>query len=249
IPAEGDVVASLDYYFRFDSAANGDEPIRFSADAPLMQTTYNGISADKNLVDKLAGNDTSTDHVDWSTAFAGWSDADIAASGGGVTSPELLVGAFFSTLEAQAIGRANGMVRTGPDGEQIPVYVTDKGQDLKQLTQKFLLMAVNFSQAADDYLDDDVDGKGLLADNAAAEEGETFTALAHAWDEGFGYFGAARTYGDWSLDQIADTVARDVDGDGVIDLTSEVCFGASTNAAKRDRGANVSEDFVGRAWE
>src|SRR5690606_19569556 len=52
IPAEGDVVASLDYYFRFDSAANGDEPIRFSADAPLMQTTYNGISADKNLVDK-----------------------------------------------------------------------------------------------------------------------------------------------------------------------------------------------------
>ena len=36
------------------------------------------------------------------------------------------------------------------------VTVTETGLDLRQLIQKFLLMAVPFSQGTDDYLDDDV---------------------------------------------------------------------------------------------
>ena len=40
----------------------------------------------------------------------------------------------------------------------LPVHITAEGLDLQQLTQKFLLGAVNFSQGTDDYLDDDIDG-------------------------------------------------------------------------------------------
>ena len=54
--------------------------------------------------------------------------------------------------------------------------------------KKFLLGAVAFSQGADDYLDDDVAGKGLLVFGYIPAEGKKYSALEHAWDEGFGYF-------------------------------------------------------------
>jgi len=246
--ADGDVVASLDFYFRFDSASNGSTGLTaYDFDLPLLQGTFDDISSDKDLVGKLAGNDSATDHMDWSTAFGGWSDASIAASGGSIDSPEGLVLAFFETLEDNAIGRAEGTVRQGPDGAQLPVYVTETGLDLRQLTQKFLLMAVTFSQAADDYLDDDTDGKGLLAPNT--QDGDNaYSTLEHQWDEGFGYFGASIDYSAWTDAAIADGAVMDLDGDGSIDLGSEVNFGASTNAAKRDAGATVATDFTAEAF-
>ena len=97
----------------------------------------------------------------------------------------------------------------------------------------------------DDYLDDDTEGKGLLADNTVAVEGKPYTELEHQWDEGFGYWGGAVNYLDYTDDELASEDGRaeyvngynDHDGDGAIDLGSEINFGASVNAAKRDRGA------------
>jgi len=256
-----DVYSYLDYFVSFDSDSNGADAIALST-TPAVATehqSYASISSGKDLVGKLAGNDDKTDHKDWDGGgFAGWSDATIATNGGSITSPQGLLEAFLHTLASRAVARADGTLDTSPDGATLPVHVTPEGLDLKQLTQKFLLMAVNYSQACDDYMDSDVDGKGLLASNEQVE-GKPYSALEHQWDEGFGYFGAARNYGDYSDAEIAGSGGRedwwgynDSDGDGAISLTSEFNFGASTNAAKRDLGAADSSaptDFTKDAWD
>ncbi|MFW6050746.1 MAG: DUF4856 domain-containing protein [Myxococcota bacterium] len=255
---DGEVVTELDAYFRFNDSVSGGQTIRLSTTPDPRQMTYDDVGTGKDLVGKLAGNDgdPSTYHRDFSEEFAGWSDASIADQGGGIDTPEGLVVAFFESLEELAIAQVGG-ARTDGQGEPIPVYVTDEGQDLKQLIQKFLLGAITFSQGADDYLDDDVEGKGLLADNVEQDDGAPYTSLEHQWDEGFGYFGAARDYGDYTDDEIAGAGGRDgwasgyhdTDGDGAIDLESEYNFGHSQNAGKRDRGAVVETDLTGQAFE
>jgi hypothetical protein len=246
--AEGDVLALMDYYFRFDGDSYGEETFLLATTPAPLQSTWNDISEGRQLVDKIAGNDSSTDHVDWTTDFQGWTDASISQHGGDITYPEGLVIAFFETIEANAIARTNGETRQGPGGEDLPVYVTATGLDLQQLTEKFINGALAFSQGADDYLDDDVEGKGLLADNLVQDGIRSWTALEHQWDEAFGYFGAARDYGDYTDDEIAAAGGRpeyasgyhDTNGDGAIDLSSEYIFGASSNTAKRDRTASAA---------
>ena len=105
-------------------------------------------------------------------------------------------------------------------------------------------MSVSFSQGVDDYLDDDEPGKGLLSSHSFPNTDDPFTDLEHQFDEGFGYFGAARDYLDYSDDETAGKSGRDdwqgyhdTDADGSIDFNSEYNFGHSTNAAKRDRSA------------
>ena len=241
-PAPGDVEAELNFYFEFDSDAFGDVPHLYSTDGDILQETYNDVSSGKNLVEKLAGNDETGQHRDWSTELVGWSAP-------GVTTPESLVRDWFATIDAQAASWAAGAEPTGPDGAPVPaVYITPEGQDLAQLLDKFLRGALAFSQGADDYLDDDVDGKGLLSSHLQDGD-EPYSALEHAWDEGFGYFGAARSYPDWSDADISDLDGMDVDGDGLIDLKREVNWGHSVNAGKRDGGAVVATDFTAEAWE
>ncbi|MEZ4459500.1 MAG: DUF4856 domain-containing protein [bacterium] len=249
-PQQGEVVGGLDFYFRFDSETSAGEPLSIETTPAALQTTYEPFGSGKDLVSKLAGNDSVTDHKDWSTEFRGWSDATFAATGG-IASPEQLVSALFANFEKAAVDRANGVVAQDPDGNDLPLHVTAEGRDLLELSEKFLLVAVAFSQGADDYLDDDIDGKGLLSSNTELEDGEAYTTLAHAWDEGFGYFGAARDYPDYTDADIADVGHKDSDGDGKIDLQSEYVFGAASAAAKRDLAAQklgVTIDLTGDAW-
>ena len=250
VPDQGEVVEELDFYYVFDSASAGGVAHNVSTDPEPLQGTYDEVSSGKDLRGKLAGNDPDGQHTDWATGFVGWPDP-------AVTTPDSLVQHWFGLIEGHVLARAGGIVPSAPDGEPIDTaYVTPEGQDLKQLVQKFLLGAIAFSQGADDYLDDDFPGKGLLSDNTAPEDGEAFTALEHAWDEGFGYFGAARNYAEYSDDEIAGADGRedwsdgnqDTDGDGFIDLLSEVNWGHSLNAAKRDRGAVAATDFTADAW-
>ncbi|MBT8495100.1 MAG: DUF4856 domain-containing protein [Deltaproteobacteria bacterium] len=239
--AAGDVTGSLLFYYEFDSSVGGDVAIQMTADTPFMQTTYSEISTGKNLVGKIAGNDSVTDHRDWSTDFVGFDAA----------TPDALVRAWFAELETAALNRQGGTIPTDPNGNQIQsVYVTADGRDLEQLTQKFLLGAVALSQGLDDYLDDDVEGKGLLAANTRDDDAP-YTVLEHQWDEGFGYFGASRFFLDMSDDEIADGLATDGNGDNLIDLRAEYNFGVSVNAAKRDRGSDESArtDFTREGFE
>jgi len=122
------------------------------------------------------------------------------------------------------------------------VYTDHNGVDLSHMINKVLIGAVPYFQSTGVYLD------GLLAnDNAAPRsEGSASTAMEHAWDEAFGYFGAARDYGRYSDTQLAggvDDFASDSNGDGRIDFTSEYNFGLSRNAAKRD-GSGRGVDFT-----
>ncbi len=241
-PVEGEVAQELEFYLEFDSSVGGQVPLYVSTDPAPTQTVYDDISSGKNLLEKLAGNDTTGQHKDWSTEFVGWNET-------GGSSPEALVRQWMQEIDTQAVAWSAGDIPLDPSGSPVPaVYVTPDGRDLQQLLQKFLRGAVAFSQGADDYLDDDLDGKGLNADHTAAEDGEPFTALEHQWDEAFGYFGASRSYPDWTDADISDTPGMDVDGDGTVDLLREMNWGHSVNAAKRDLGAVAATDFTAEAW-
>ena len=117
------------------------------------------------------------------------------------------------------------------------VYTDDNGVDLTQMINKVLIGAVPYYQATGVYLD------GLLdRDNSEARNGsDPYTAMEHAWDEAFGYFGAARDYARYTDEQLAGTVddfTFDSNGDGSIDFKSEYNFGLSRNAGKRDKGGS-----------
>ena len=203
-----------------------------------VHATLGEISGGKNLIGKLAGNDSATDHKVWTdgTSFKGWP---------GVDSPEALLRTWIEMTAEQSV-----MAINGDDMQGGSATVSAAGHDLTQLVQKFLLGAVAFSQGADDYLDSDVEGKGLLASNIPAE-GKTYSGLGHAWDEGFGYFGAARDYTAYTDMEIKSGDKIDTNGDGAIDPKSEGNKGHSVNAAKRDVGSEAlaPTDYTQQAWD
>lgn len=232
------VIAKLNSFYNADENSWDLLNISFM---DAKQTAFNELSSSyKSVKEKVAGQDEAGQHKDWSTEFAGWGEK-------GSTTPVGLIDLYFQELADIAIDNL-GSLRYAPDGvTEIPVYVTDNGTDLNQLIQKFLLMSVAYSQATDDYLDED---KGLAADNISGDKDGTkdYTSLEHQFDEGFGYFGAARDYLAYNDNEISAKVSsdedgrsdwngyHDSDGDGEIDLSSEFNFGNSVNAAKRDRG-------------
>jgi hypothetical protein len=232
------VIAKLNSLYNADELSWDTLAITFT---DAKQTSFNELSSSvKSLKEKVAGQDTGGQHKDWSTEFAGWGVK-------GSISPVGLIDLYFQQIADIAIDNL-GSERLDPiTNTAIPVYVTENGTDLNQLVQKFLLMSVTYSQATDDYLDE---AKGLAADNIAQDKGtKEYTSLEHQFDEGFGYFGAARDYLAYNDNEIAGKVSSDEDGrsdwngkhdtdaDGKIDLTSEINFGNSVNAAKRDRGS------------
>jgi uncharacterized surface protein with fasciclin (FAS1) repeats len=233
-----EVLDEIAFYVEFDHESDGDTSIGVSVaeGLELAEKTYGELGT-ANLQKKIAGNDTKTDFKDWSTEFKGWD---------GITSPDALLDFWFGLLADNAVARANGELDWN-------VNLTAAGHDLTQLIQKFLTMSITFHQGADDYMDDDVDGKGLKASNIL-EEGASYTGLAHAWDEGFGYFGAAKNYADYTDEEIAKKGGNpdfqgynDANADGLIQLKDEYNWGGSVNAAKRDRGSDESAktDFTG----
>lgn len=260
IASKADALAKMHSFYalsaeEYDLNA-GDRALTISTTPGAQQTTLKQISSShKDLTGKIAGNDTTGQHQDWSTAMAGWGAQ-------GSTTPEAFAYHLMEQIANNVQTYINGSVRNDPNGNAInSLYVTETGIDLRQLLQKFLLGAVAFSQASDDYLDNTIEGKGLLADNTVADSDGTkpYTALEHAYDEGFGYFGAARNYNDYTDDEVAKKGGRDdwqgyhdTDGNGSIDLTAEYNFGNSTNASKRDRGTSANSnptDFSKAAFD
>jgi len=238
------VIDALNSYFdvaEYDVLSQ--RPLLTTTDPAAQATLADVSSSSKDLVGKIAGNDATGQHKDWNTGeFAGWGAT-------GSTTPEGLVRTLFDMLADNAQTQLDGAIRQDPFGNDITnISLTDDGRDLRQLIQKFLLMSVAFSQGADDYLDNDVEGKGLLSDHT--DTANAYTTLEHQFDEGFGYFGAAKNYLDYSDEELAAKGGRadwqlfhDTDESGDIDFNSEYNFGQSTNAAKRDLGAAVATDF------
>jgi hypothetical protein len=217
-----------------------------------LQSTFGDISgSNKALRGKIAGQDATSQHKDWTTKFSGWED---------FTDPDKVIESFFNTLAENALKAKNGETRLDPNEAPINrIFITDEGVDLQQMVEKVLLMAVAFSQGADDYLDLDLDDKnsdgvaytkGVNATNTTKNDGDDYTVLEHQIDEGYGYFGAARaylTYDDATIK--ADKYGTDYNDDLKIDFQSEFNFGQAVNAAKRDivTGFEDQYDLTGTA--
>jgi len=225
---------------------SADDLLTITTTPVALQASVGEISSDKNLVDKIAGNDATGQHQDWNTVgIVGWT------VDGAVISPDNLIRLWFQKLADNVDTEVAGTTRTDYAGNTITkLYIQEDGTDLKQLIQKFLLGAVTYSQGTDDYLDNDIEGKGLLSDNISQNDGEDpYTSLEHQFDEGFGYFGAARDFNNYTDQAISDSDLIDTNEDGAIDFKSEFNFGHSTNAAKRDLGATVATDFTKDAFD
>ena len=243
--AAGEVAARLSFYVDFDGDSSSDVAHLIATTPAPLQTAFGDLGSGANLVDKIAGNDADPQHQDWSADMIGWDASD---------SPEDLVRDWIQACDDLAVAYSTE-VPLDPDGVQIDTwFISPEGLDYQQLLQKFLLGAVNYSQGTDDYLDDASDN-GLNSDNTESDGGDPYTVLEHAWDEGFGYWGGARNYLEYTDDEIATADGRpeyvdgynDYDADGAIDLQSEINFSASVNAGKRDRGAaelGAATDFT-----
>ncbi|WP_143872131.1 DUF4856 domain-containing protein [Catenovulum sediminis] len=267
VKTKADALAKLYAYYYSDSDENTTaDAVNAVLNADLTvvanseQSSIADISSGKNLQGKIAGNDGGfddavvTQHKDWNagTEFEAFSATYM---GDFEQTPEALLLKFFEVIAINAEAVYAGE-HLDDNNFSLPVYLTKDGHDLKQLVQKFLLGAVAYSQGTDDYLDDATDGKGLKTANA--QDGTSaYSKLEHQWDEGFGYFGAARNYLAYTDEEIAGKGGRDgwssgyydINMDGKIDLNSEFNFGNSTNAAKRDLGSAGVTDYTQQAME
>ncbi len=243
-----EVYDGIEFFYSFDSATSGNENIRFTiSGASLKEVTYNDISTNKNIKEKFAGNDAVGQYKNWLTDFKGWSDETVDDFGGNYETAEGLLLAFFHKINEIAKNRTNGVFELDPSGANINTILVDsKGRNYHQLIQKFLLGSLCYSQALDDYLDDDLVGKGIGATNVLAS-GKKYTDLAHGWDEGFGYFGGALNYKLYTSEELAATGGRpefakgfnDLDGDGKISVVTEFNYAMAAYAGKRDVGSNA----------
>jgi len=207
---------------------------------------YADLSGDKNLQGKLAGCDNNMTN----DTFIGW---EIAA-GDLVECGQKLADGEEAVLNEQDKAHtliqlwfeAIGDLATDENAET--TFVSSSGLDYQQLIQKFLLGAVTYSQAAEDYMKAT---KGLLKQNSEADgAGKSYTSLEHQWDEGFGYFGAQRDYNLRTDAEVKAAEEFDTDENGLIDLYSEYSFGHSINAVKRDSGNNITAvDFSKNAMD
>ena len=269
-----DIRSALDLHIDADSSIEAN-PIAIGSTGDYtdyVQTTLGDFAgAGSSPASKMAGKDnncksTGTNgetiiHVDNIIAQAGNAcDTDAETAEGAITamigwgatiSPTALVDEWFQAVADAAEERSiNGVAVYDPtvavddreDSDKLPIYVTATGLDYQQLLQKFLLGAVTFSQGADDYLD-----QGLNASNAQSQ-GKCYSSLAHKWDEGYGYFGASRYYGQ-QTDAENKAGYKDQDLDDKLNLETEANYGHSVNAAKRDIGATVATDFTAGAFD
>lgn len=121
------------------------------------------------------------------------------------------------------------------------------GYDYGQLISKFMMGAVFYNQAVDNYLDERLTAEKNPNDKPY-KEGRHYSGKEHVWDEGFGYFGAPAHAVSLEADQAYSIAKRkpdvmavaDYNNDGVIDLKSEMTFAHAYYAADADKGGKTS---------
>ncbi|MEM9579259.1 MAG: DUF4856 domain-containing protein [Pseudomonadota bacterium] len=119
-------------------------------------------------------------------------------------------------------------------------FDAEYGYDYGQLIQKFGLGAMAFNQAVDNYLDEKL-GADNKPNNKPYKDGAAYTGKEHSWDEAFGYFGAPAHALDLTAEQAygiskkKELEAGDANGDGMIDLKTEMTFGGAYYAADADK--------------
>jgi hypothetical protein len=126
-------------------------------------------------------------------------------------------------------------------------YDAANGYDYGQLISKFIMGAVSYNQAVDNYLDEKLTA-GKKPNDKPYKKGAYYTGKEHSWDEAFGYFGApAHTLsltprqvyeiakqGKKSKDPKDALTFADFNKDGIVDLKTEMTFGPAYYAAAFD---------------
>lgn len=211
----------------------------------VKQTTYGAVSTGKSLDGKIAGGDINGNgQVDILIGeFFGWTDGITADQ-----KPINLVDLWINRLATQATdGEMVSYASENGPSTVNNVLVDAQGRDYRQLLQKFLLGAVNFSQGTNKYWTPANHNTTWDTMLAAREKVKDYNQAEHDFDEGFGYFGAARDILDYDDVEARAKSGRpgwnkgyhDTNGDNEIDLAAEYNFGHSQNCAKRDVGASV----------
>ena len=242
------VDAELSFYINGDGADATPHGFDVKGGEPVIPgPTYGDISKGKNLDGKIAGGNGEgggeTSKL-IGAGFFGWQT--------GLDSTPLpieLVAYFIDRMAAESTdGTTPSISVVGNPAVALDSVVTDvNGLNYRQLMQKFLTGAVSFSQGTNDYFKTD------FASATGQEGTKAYTAGEHDFDEAFGYYGGARNMNDFTDDEAAGKGGRDAwgkgyndsNGDGSIDVRSEVVLGHAQNCAKRDRGSK-GEDGVAR---
>ncbi|WP_179862159.1 DUF4856 domain-containing protein [Longibacter salinarum] len=178
--------------------------ILLSTDPAPAQSVYPDIATGKSLSGK---------------ATASYSDVALIGVGD--------LANFSSGATADVVIRAylDSIATNYADGETAPeAYTTAEGVDMGQIVNKLLLGAVAYSQGTAKYLED------VLTQQASpnTQDGQKpYSTMGHVWDEAYGYYGAARDFSESGVFYDANGLvskADDRNGDGEIDLESEVVF-------------------------
>lgn len=209
--ANADLLATLTAYF--EEKFEGRAIIAPADKGPFvfLQTMVDDISGGKNLAGKT---------------FKGI----VTGMPNGMTGPELI--SFWLEKAAEADG--------GVDFAN--------GYNYPQLISKFIMGAVFYNQAVDNYLDEKLTAENK-PNNLPYKDGAAYTGKEHSWDEAFGYFGApahtltltaAQVYEIAKLGSKSDSpeetfALADYNGDGKIDMRTEMVFGPAYYAAAFDR--------------
>jgi len=119
-------------------------------------------------------------------------------------------------------------------------YDAKSGMDYTQLVSKYLMGAVFYNQACDNYLDEKLNANKNPNDKPY-KEGAYYTGKEHVWDEAFGYFGAPAHTLSLTAEQ-AYNIAKgkgldvaDANGSGAVDLKTEMTFAHAYYAADSDK--------------
>ena len=150
-------------------------------------------------------------------------------------------------------------------GKEVILHMIDKassakkgfdpstGYDYKQLISKFVMGAVFYNQAVDNYMDEKLSAKKKPNDKGY-KKGKHYTGKEHSWDEAFGYFGAAahgltltakQNYevaklGKKSKSPEAALKLADYNGDGEVDLYREMNYAHAYYASAYDKKGKTS---------
>lgn len=244
-PGEAAAIKSeLEFFITGDGADATPHNFTTKGGDPVIPgPTYADISSGKNLDGKIAGGNGEGGGETGGLingVFFGWSqglDADPL--------PIELVYQWIDELASNASDNQEPTISVADAMEPVEIgtpLISSTGLHYRQLIQKFLSVAVNFSQGTNDYLQAD------FANMLGQEGTKAYSAGAHDFDEAFGYYGASRDINDYTDDEAAGKGGRaeygngyyDSNGDGLIDIRSEFVFGHAQNCAKRDRLKDAS---------
>ncbi|MBM6552044.1 DUF4856 domain-containing protein [Marinomonas ostreistagni] len=125
-------------------------------------------------------------------------------------------------------------------------YDPVNGYDYVQLVSKFAMGAVFYNKAVNHYLEEKLEAD-QHPNNEAYKDGVPYTGKEHVWDEAFGYFGAPAHGLELTPEEVVQITKQnpdyfakaDANGDGVVDLKSEMAFAHAYYAASVDASAGT----------